>query len=93
MLGVVLLAFAATRFTRVGYGVIALILLTQTFWLMPALIARIDAIVAGQPPPASSTHVFYIVLEMAKLLLLLALSIMVQVFPRLNPIRRNIKFY
>jgi hypothetical protein len=67
---------ASTR-ARILFGAIAFILLAQTFWLIPLLIERIDLIVAGQTPPATMTHVIYIALEVAKILLLLVLSVAV----------------
>lgn len=45
---------------RFLYILAAVILLVQTFVLMPPLIARIDAIVAGSPPPDSPVHLYYI---------------------------------
>ena len=77
ILAIAFFAFAAGKWVRIVFAALALILLAQTFWLMPFLIERIDLIVAGQTPPASSVHIFYVVLEILKILLLLALSIAV----------------
>lgn len=70
-----------TTLARALFVIISLILAFQTFVLMPALITRIDAIVAGNPPPDSPVHLYYIVCEMTKLALLLLLSA-VMLWPR-----------
>lgn len=67
---------ASARTVKMVFGVILLILITQTFWLMPALIERIDLITSGQTPPDSSIHIFYIAFEICKMFLLLILSVM-----------------
>jgi hypothetical protein len=77
VLGFALIFFSAGRLSRIFFGFLAIILGTQTFWLMPALIGRIDAIISGNPPPESSLHIAYVVLEIVKILLLLMLSISV----------------
>jgi len=74
VVGVAVLPFTG-KLPRIIYSFVALILLIQTFWLLPALIGRIDAIAAGHPPPQSSLHLTYVIFELAKMLLLLALSI------------------
>jgi len=58
---------------RVGVGLVVLsvILLAQTFWLLPALDVRATVVLAGHTPPPSSLHTLYIVLEVVKLLALL----------------------
>lgn len=67
---------AAAKKAQMVFGVILLILLTQTFWLIPVLVERIDLIVGGQTPPASPIHFFYIAFEICKMILLLVLSIL-----------------
>ena len=76
LLAVALFAFAGARRARIVFAAIAAILLAQTFWLIPLLIERIDSITSGQTPPASSTHLVYIAFEIAKILLLLTLSVL-----------------
>lgn len=76
LLVITFFATASTRKAKIIFGIILSILATQTFWLMPALIERIDLIVGGQIPPDSSTHLFYIAFEIGKMLLLLILSVM-----------------
>lgn len=75
LLAVALFAFISKKSAKILFGLIAAILLAQTFWLIPLLVERIDLIVAGQIPPASVSHFIYIILEIAKIALLLALSV------------------
>lgn len=53
-------------------GVLALIVLLQSAWLLPALSARADIVIAGGEPPPSAVHAIYSTLELAKLVLLAA---------------------
>lgn len=66
---------AAVKKAKIIFGAILLILSVQTFWLMPKLIERIDLITSGQTPNDSSAHIFYVILEITKMLLLLILSV------------------
>lgn len=50
------------------------ILILQTVWLLPALGARTDMIIAGQTPAPSDLHLFYIIFEAVKLVLLFTLG-------------------
>lgn len=79
LLAIALFAFSAgaARRARVVFAAIAFILLAQTFWLIPLLMERIDLITSGQAPPASPMHFVYIAFEIAKILLLLTLSVLV----------------
>jgi hypothetical protein len=75
----VLLAFALftvskSKVLRFVFGKLMLVLLLQTFWLIPDLINRADVIIAGGTPPASSTHIIYIIAESMKVLLLIVFS-------------------
>jgi hypothetical protein len=54
-----------------GCGALALILITQSMWLLPELSARTQLIIAGTEPPSSIVHGAYSILELSKLLLLL----------------------
>ncbi|RAW02389.1 hypothetical protein [Pseudochryseolinea flava] len=58
------------------YIVITVILLIQTFWLLPALSARIDLYTAGQTPPASNLHFYFIAFEAMKVVALIVLGVM-----------------
>lgn len=53
---------------------LALILITQSLWLLPELSARTELIIAGLEPPPSYAHAAYSVLELLKLVLLLFLG-------------------
>ena len=54
---------------------LALIVLAQSVWLLPALTARSQLIVSGIEPSPSPVHAVYSVLEVCKLVLLLALGL------------------
>lgn len=51
------------------------LLLLQTVWLLPALDKRAEMLVNGETPPRSKLHFFYIGMEVAKVLSLLAFGI------------------
>ena len=59
---------------KIGFGCIVLILLAQTFWLLPLLDARADAIINGGSRTASSLHWLYVTAEMIKVTLLFFLG-------------------
>jgi hypothetical protein len=73
-----LFAFVNQKTVRFLFGLIVIILLLQTFWLIPVLARRADAFIAGSPPPESLIHIVYIGLESIKILLLLTLSVLLQ---------------
>lgn len=56
-------------------GLIAAVVLAQAFWLLPVLDARIAAVISGNPFPPSHVHLFYVIAEGAKLVMLLAIGI------------------
>lgn len=68
--------FKNTKRAQAVFGALSLILLAQTVWLIPNLIKRIDLITGGQTPPDSSLHLVYIGFEIFKMILLAALSIL-----------------
>lgn len=76
-IGLCVLALSSAVYLRVprrlgtALALLSGLLLLQTFWLLPALDARAEALLAGHAPPANSLHLLYIVVEAAKLLLLL----------------------
>jgi hypothetical protein len=78
LLAAALFAAASRLKSRLVFGVIAVILLAQTFWLIPGLAQRVDLIVAGQPPPPAPLHLYFVIAEGVKILLLLTLSVLVQ---------------
>lgn len=55
-------------------GALAFILLAQSVWLLPALAARTEQIIAGIEPGASIAHAAYSIMEISKLVLLLILG-------------------
>lgn len=80
MLGVVLVAVALLSFQFrawcwIGIAALAVILIAQAAWLLPVLDERVGRIIAGEQVPATSHHLFYVVSEAVKALLLLGLSI------------------
>ena len=50
------------------------ILLIQTFYLLPALNQRVDMITSGNPPAASYVHFYYLFLEVLKVIVLIIFS-------------------
>jgi hypothetical protein len=78
LLAAALFLIVTGKQARFVFGLLALILLLQTFWLIPALVERADTIIAGGVAPESATHIVYIVLEAGKVVLLLALSVLTQ---------------
>lgn len=56
-------------------GFVIIVLLIQTFWLLPALDARALIIMAGNIPSERSPHLFYVGGEIIKLVLLITLGL------------------
>lgn len=48
-------------------GVLALIVLAQSTWLLPELAARAEMVASGIEPPPSQLHAAYSILELSKL--------------------------
>lgn len=71
-------ALQNSQAVRFVFGIIVLILLLQTFWLIPVLNIRADVIISGGIAPESFAHIFYIFSEAAKVILLLGLSVLMQ---------------
>jgi hypothetical protein len=65
----------ANKFALWSFGVIALLLILQTVWLLPALNARAAAVISESFAASSNTHFFYIAFEVIKLILLFALGV------------------
>lgn len=59
------------------YGIVVLLLVVQTFWLLPALDARASALIGGQTPSKSLLHWYFVGAELTKVtgLLLLAIAL------------------
>lgn len=75
LLGAFFISKTARR-SKIIFSLILLILIAQSFWLIPNLIERINLIVSGQTPPNSLAHLFYIGFEVLKMCLLLFLSVL-----------------
>lgn len=60
---------------KLWYGCVVLILIAQTFWLLPGLDARADIIISGKETPPSSLHWIFVIAELVKVVLLLFFSI------------------
>ena len=57
------------------YGVIAVLLLLETVWLLPVLDARAEQVINGTASPNSNTHVVYIVFDAIKFIALFVLGV------------------
>ncbi len=65
----------STRTMLVALGLVLLILLLETIWLLPVLDARAEMVIAGTAPPFSNSHIVYIVFDAIKLIALAVLGI------------------
>ena len=48
------------------YFIPIIMLLLQTFWMLPALDARAEIYIQGQVPPASTLHYYFVAMEIIK---------------------------
>ncbi len=64
-----------SRFPSVMFGVIAVLLILETVWLLPVLDARATEVINGTAAPYSNTHLIYIAFDSIKFLLLFALGV------------------
>jgi hypothetical protein len=62
------------RAAAIIFGCVALILVAETTWLLPALDVRAEQVIAGTAEPFSSLHLFYIGFDAVKLILLFVLG-------------------
>lgn len=72
LLGLVLLRRRVSRTVGVLAAAAAAIVALQMFWLLPELDLRVAQVIEGVPLPPSSLHIFYIVADALKLILLVA---------------------
>lgn len=56
-------------------GIVMLILVLETAWLLPVLDARAELVITGAEPPFSRMHIVYIVFDAVKLIALMVLGI------------------
>lgn len=61
----------ATPNQWISTGILLIILLVQTFWLLPILDSRAELIINHQPLPPSNFHFYYVSLEIVKVAVLL----------------------
>ena len=88
---VVLARFAVRKRVMAGgvlLGIAAAILAVQTLWLLPLLDARAEAVIGGNAAPFSNLHIYYIVSETLKLVVLFALGTVI-VKKNLGPDERH----
>ncbi len=64
-----------TKFPLYSFAVIFVLLLLETFWLLPVLDVRATEVINGTGAPISNSHVIYIAFDAVKLLLLFALGV------------------
>ncbi len=75
---IILAVWLLLQYQGLGLASIAIFLslilavILQTFWLLPILDARADSIISGQVTPPTRHHLYYIFIEVGKLLLLIA---------------------
>lgn len=62
------------RVAVIIFGCVAVILVAETIWLLPALDVRAEQVIAGTAEPFSSLHLFYIGFDAVKLILLFVLG-------------------
>lgn len=63
---ILLSGFKLLKWQGVLFFLILTMLVAQTFWLLPALDVRADLRIQGQVLPPSNVHLFYIILEVLK---------------------------
>ena len=57
------------------FWLVGVILLVQSFWLIPTLMHRADVIISGSQPPDSPVHLLFGIVEFIKVVCLLILSL------------------
>ncbi|MEP0365963.1 MAG: hypothetical protein ABJN36_10780 [Cyclobacteriaceae bacterium] len=61
--------------TNTPYLIVLLLLILQTFWLLPTLDSRAQMLIAGKEVCASNTHFYYVGMETIKLVCLIVFGI------------------
>ncbi len=64
---------------------VTVIILLQTTWLLPELIHRAEAIISGNRPGKSKVHLWYVLFEAGKFVLLILLSLKCSQNEKNNP--------
>lgn len=52
--------------TNAFYGIVAVLLIAQTFWLLPALDKRAEDVILAKEIAPSNLHIYYVALELVK---------------------------
>ncbi len=66
----------AGRGARLLVAAVLALVAVEAIWLLPALDARVEAVIQGRPEPASRHHLLYAVAETGKAVLLAALAVL-----------------
>ena len=64
-----------TSLDEIWFLLVAVILIVQTAWLLPALNNRAKTIISGKTLPPSSLHWYFVIAEFMKLLLLILFGV------------------
>ncbi len=72
------------NFPLIAFGIIALLLILETVWLLPVLDARAIEVINGTNAPFSNAHFIYIAFDAVKFIMLFALGI--------NLVKSRLKF-
>ena len=62
------------KFPLAAFGIISVLLILETVWLLPVLDARAVEVIGGTAAPRSNAHFIYIAFDAAKFILLFALG-------------------
>ncbi len=76
VLAVIVILGARTPIMLAAIAGLAVLVASQTMWLLPALDARVEIYLSGEVPPASALHNIYVVVEGLKLLILAGIAIL-----------------
>jgi hypothetical protein len=73
----IILSFITDSFKSIIYwfGIVTIILIIQTLWLLPALDARAQLVIDGGMPSKDSPHIYYVIGELVKLISLIVLGL------------------
>jgi hypothetical protein len=76
-ISLIVLFFITNSLNHVIYwfGIATVILIIQTFWLLPALDARAQLVIDGGMPSPDSPHIYYVIAELVKLVALVVLGL------------------
>jgi len=76
VLNIVFVKGELLKLKNLFYYIPVIILLVQTFWLLPQLSVRADLYINDMPVPDSNIHIYYIVLEIIKIISLFVFGIL-----------------